>query len=133
MQLPAKVCIDDMLCAYLLTRKFHIQSNYKMSFKNIIVIILCLWATSSFAQKIQGTIKSESGEVVGFANVAVLNSSLGTVADKSGNFAIPLKKGKYELQISAVGFASKIEQVEIIDKSLILTSLYLTTLKHWVR
>ena len=120
MQLPTKVCIDDMLCAYLLTRKFHIQSNYKMSLKNIIVIILCLWATSSFAQKIQGTVKSESGEVVSFANVVVLNSSLGTVADKSGNFAIPLKKGKYELQISAVGFASKIQQVEMIDKSLIL-------------
>jgi len=89
-----------------------------MSFKNIIAIMLCLWATSSFAQNIKGTIKSQTGETIGFANISVLNSSNGTVADKDGNFTFDLSKGIYELQISAVGYANKVQKIEVADQAL---------------
>lgn len=89
-----------------------------MSFKNIIAVMLCLWATSSFAQNIKGTIKSQTGETIGFANISILNSSKGTVADKNGNFTFDLTKGKYELQFSAVGYATKVQKVEITDQTL---------------
>jgi len=89
-----------------------------MSFKNIIAVMLCLWATSSFAQNIKGTIKSQTGEAIGFANISILNSSNGTVADKDGNFSLDLSKGIYELQISAVGYANKVQKIEVADQAL---------------
>ncbi|MDZ7877086.1 MAG: TonB-dependent receptor [Saprospiraceae bacterium] len=89
-----------------------------MSFKNFINIILCLLATSSFAQTIKGSIKSQSGETIGFANISVLNSANGTVADKDGNFTLDLKRGKYELQFSTVGYASKVQQINVEEQTL---------------
>lgn len=80
--------------------------------------MLSLWATSSFTQNIKGNVKSQTGEAIGFANISVLNSSNGTVADKDGNFSLDLSKGKYELQISAVGYANKVQIIEVADQTL---------------
>ena len=88
-----------------------------MSFKNIIIIILWFCASTSFAQNIAGTIKSQSGEAIGFANITVLNSSKGTVADKDGKFTVTLPKGNYNISISAVGYASKIETVNLTENT----------------
>ncbi len=79
---------------------------------------MCLWASRSFAQNIKGTIKSQSGEAIGFANISILNSSNVTVADKDGNFTFDLSKGIYELQISAVGYANKVQKIEVADQAL---------------
>lgn len=84
-----------------------------MHFKYIFTVAVCLMVISCFAQSIQGTIKSQNGEAVPFANVAVLNSARGTVADKDGRFSLDLATGSYQLQFSAVGFATKIQRVEI--------------------
>lgn len=88
-----------------------------MSFNNIIAIILCIWATSSFAQNLNGTVTSPAGEAVAFANIVVLNSSIGTVADKEGNFSLNLSKGAYQLQFSAIGFASKILEIVVTSET----------------
>ncbi|WP_020595863.1 TonB-dependent receptor [Spirosoma panaciterrae] len=88
-----------------------------MSIKNSLPILLFLLTISSFAQTINGKIKSGSGEAVGFANVSVLNSSNGTTADKNGDFSLNLNRGKYQLQISAVGYATKIQPVTVADQS----------------
>lgn len=84
-----------------------------MPLKNTITILFCLLAISSFAQSIKGTVKSQSGEAIGFANIVVLNSSIGTVADKDGNFSLALDKGRYQLQVSTVGYATKIQPVTV--------------------
>jgi iron complex outermembrane recepter protein len=91
-----------------------------MSFKNIITIILCLLASNSFAQNIKGNIKSPTGEPIAFANISVLNSSTGVVADEEGNFTITINQGTYQLQFSAVGYASKLQEVIVTDKALLL-------------
>ena len=82
-----------------------------MSFKNIIIIFLCFWATISFGQNVKGTIKSQTGEVVSFANITVLNSSSGTVADKDGNFSLQLESGTYQVQFTAVSYAAKVLEI----------------------
>jgi iron complex outermembrane receptor protein len=87
-----------------------------MSFKNFMIALLCIIATSGFAQNVSGTIKSQTGEAVAFANIAVLNSSVGTVSDKDGNFTLNLSKGTYELQFSAIGFASRLQKVVVADE-----------------
>lgn len=83
-----------------------------------IFFVLIFIGQFSFSQNITGTIKSKTGEAVSFANVSVLNSSNGTVADKEGNFSLNLKKGNYQIQVTAVGFASKLQQVKVADETL---------------
>lgn len=88
-----------------------------MSFKNIITAIVCLAVTSSYAQIITGSIKSQTGEALPYVNVSVLNSPRGTVADAKGTFSLDLNEGKYQLQFSAVGFATKILQIDVNDQN----------------
>jgi iron complex outermembrane recepter protein len=99
---------------------FQTIKNSKMSFKNIILTILCFWASSSFAQNIKGKIKAQGGETVAFANITILNSSKGTNADKEGSFSLDLGKGNYQIQFSAVGYATQVQKVVIEDKPLIV-------------
>ena len=80
------------------------------------VALLCLIATSGFAQNITGTIKSQTGESVAFVNISVLNSPQGAVSDKDGNFTLNLNEGTYQLQFSAIGFASKLQEVVVADE-----------------
>lgn len=86
-----------------------------MSFKYSIIIFLCLWGNTTFAQSISGTVKSPSGEGIAFANVSVLNTSIGTVADKNGQFSLNLADGSYQIAVSAVGFASKVQTVVVSE------------------
>lgn len=88
-----------------------------MSFKNFITIVLCLWVTSSFAQSINGTIESQTGEKIAFANISVLNSSKGTASDEQGFFSINLEKGVYQIQFSAIGFSSQIQTVTLTEQN----------------
>ena len=87
-----------------------------MNLKNTLSILLCLLTSSSFAQTITGKINASSGEMVGFANISVLNSSDGTTADKAGNFSLELSNGKYQLQVSAIGYATKIQPVTVANQ-----------------
>ncbi|MCG9791003.1 TonB-dependent receptor [Flavobacterium algicola] len=96
-----------------------------MLYKNIITVLLCLWATSSFAQNLKGTVRSKSGEAIRYATVSVLNSSTKAVADSEGNFSLVLSSGKYQFKISALGYATKVQQVvignQILDVAVVLS------------
>jgi iron complex outermembrane receptor protein len=80
--------------------------------------MLCLWVSCSFAQNINGTIKTQAGEPISFVNISVINSSNTVVGDKLGNFSLKLDRGKYQVQFSAIGFATKIQQVEVENQTL---------------
>ncbi len=82
------------------------------------LLITFIISFTSHAHLISGTIRSHGGEAIGFANVSVLNSSEGTIADREGKFSLDLNGGKYLLQFSAMGFATRIQQVEIGDQPL---------------
>lgn len=84
-----------------------------MNFKNSIIILLCLLGNAAFAQSISGTVKSQSGEGIAFASISVLNTSVGTVSDKNGDFSLNLANGNYQIAVSAVGFASKMQPIEV--------------------
>lgn len=82
--------------------------------KRIIIFIFNILIVSSlYAQSIKGTIKNQTGEGIVGASVAVLNTPKGSITDKNGAFEIALSKGKYNVSISAIGFASKIESVVV--------------------
>lgn len=83
-----------------------------MNFRHLTIILLCVIGNITFAQNIKGTIKTQSGAAVPYANISVLNSAKGTVADKDGNFSLELGNNDAQIAISAVGFATKIEKVK---------------------
>ena len=80
---------------------------------NIIGLLAVALSIGAYGQNITGTIKSGKGDGIPFASIAVLNSTKGTQANESGNFYLDLKPGEYSLSISAVGFATKIENISI--------------------
>lgn len=88
--------------------------------KYLIIVYISLLSISVFSQEVTGKISSQTGESIAYASVAVLNTSLGTVSDEQGNFALTINKGTYKLRISAVGYASKIQSIEVADQALTL-------------
>lgn len=81
--------------------------------KYILAIFLLGILPNLFAQSIKGTIKNQAGEGIAGATISVLNTPKGTITDKNGTYEIAISKGKYNVTISAISFASKIESVEV--------------------
>ena len=79
--------------------------------------MLCLVITSSFGQNINGIISSEKGEFIPFANVNVLNSAQGTATDLNGQFILELHPGRYQIQFSAIGYATKIKNITVAEST----------------
>jgi len=70
------------------------------------ILILTLIISDLFAAtgKVSGVIKSE-GKVVEYANVGLVGTTYGTASDEKGFFELKdIEPGKYNLQISAIGF-----------------------------
>ena len=85
--------------------------------KRIISLALILFASSSlFAQngRIAGKIINEKNEPVSGAAITIQGTRKGTTAGVDGNFVFVLIPGKYELVISALGYAAKsITDIEV--------------------
>ena len=81
--------------------------------KNILWLIALALSISAHGQNVTGTIKSVNNDKIAFASIAVLNSTKGTQADESGRFELDLNPGEYQLSVSAVGYATSIENLSI--------------------
>ena len=78
--------------------------------KKALVVILFFAATFSlFAQQyfIHGSVKDSSkNSYLSYANIRVLNSTIGTSANKNGSFELKLPLGNYKLIASFIGYMS---------------------------
>ena len=82
--------------------------------KYSLLLLMILWlANSGLAQRVQGTVRTTTGEAIAAVNIAVLNSSRGTVSDADGTFSLTLSPGTYRLSASAVGYATVLRPVTI--------------------
>ncbi len=88
-----------------------------MTFKYIFSILYTCLVYSALAQSITGTVKSETGEGIAYANIQVLNSSQGAVSDKEGNFSLDLNKGTYQVQFSSIGYATKVQEIIVTENT----------------
>ncbi|PVX52326.1 outer membrane receptor protein involved in Fe transport [Balneicella halophila] len=89
--------------------------------KNVIICLFLLFLSSiSFAQEkvtLSGVVTDQnSGEKILGANVFVLNNDLGTVTNDYGYYSLDLKPGKYEIEISYIGYETQVVEIEIKDK-----------------
>ncbi|MGV3504497.1 MAG: TonB-dependent receptor [Adhaeribacter sp.] len=87
--------------------------------KNLL-LLLCLLAAfqTIYAQeqtaKIIGSVTDSTGGPVTYATVALLNTNKGTTTDTKGNFTLAnLAPGRYEVVISALGFQSQRQTVDL--------------------
>ena len=58
-----------------------------------------------------------SNEPLYFANIRVLNSSLGTSSNRNGDYELKLKRGEYRLTVSYIGYISDTVLI-VLDKNL---------------
>jgi iron complex outermembrane receptor protein len=84
-----------------------------MKIKNYVLFLFFFYNGSALAQSLKGTVKSQSGESLSYATIVVLNSARGTIADKEGKFSLELGQGTFQIQFTAVGFASKVQSITI--------------------
>jgi hypothetical protein len=63
------------------------------------------WSIS--AQIIEGKVQAEGGEVLPYASVYILNSTIGTYADENGQFKIEGEGRQYILEVSLLGYKTK--------------------------
>ncbi|MBC5994568.1 TonB-dependent receptor [Pontibacter cellulosilyticus] len=89
--------------------------------KILLLMMLLTVAGFTYAQvgsaKVVGTITDSSGDAVEYATVALLNTTKGTTSDAKGNFTISgLQSGKYTVFVSAIGYQTKKEVVEVQDR-----------------
>ncbi|HAK80339.1 MAG TPA: TonB-dependent receptor [Runella sp.] len=88
--------------------------------KYTLLFLSLFMAGHLLAQNLKGTVKNQAGVGLSGASILLLNSSQGSTADKDGTFSLNLKAGKYQVQFSAVGYATKIQQVEITNTTIAL-------------
>ncbi|MEO1438460.1 MAG: carboxypeptidase-like regulatory domain-containing protein, partial [Bacteroidota bacterium] len=68
------------------------------------------------AAGIQGTIYSESGDPLPFANVYVKGTTNGTTSNSDGVYALELEPGSYEIVFQYVGYQAKNITVDVPDR-----------------
>lgn len=83
---------------------------------NYLLIILFLFSTSIFSQTltISGRVTdAQSGEALPYANVRIMNTTLGTAANTSGDYELKIVPGDYSLVASYIGYYSDTVKVEL--------------------
>jgi hypothetical protein len=89
-----------------------------MILKQLMLTVLVLLSISVFGQtaSISGKVTDGTG-VIPFANVALVGTSYGSVSDENGRFEIKnILNGKYQLQVSSVGFLSYKKDIDVTGK-----------------
>jgi iron complex outermembrane recepter protein len=85
------------------------------------LLLACMMMTTTLllgqGNKIEGKIENADAAPVEGASVHVLNTNRGTFTDDQGYFSIALDPGKYELHITAVGYASVDQSVDMLKGS----------------
>jgi len=79
------------------------------TYKPLLIAVLLLFGATAFAQRtITGTVVDNIGEPVPFATVGVVGTTIGTTTDFDGNFSLSVPADATRIQVSFMGFESRI-------------------------
>jgi iron complex outermembrane receptor protein len=93
----------------------------------LVSLFICFVGYSQSLVTIQGNIKEERSGPVSYASVYLLNSHFFAVSDTSGSFTIKnIPEGNYTLVVSAVGYATINEAIQIAKQGKTSFDLQLT-------
>ena len=92
--------------------------NYdKVMSRNILLFLLLVTSLVAGAQTlntIKGTVTDLNKSPLTRASVHLVNTNFGTISDDQGNFTLSnVPKGKYLLQVTAIGYASQHQQITV--------------------
>ena len=85
-----------------------------------LILILFTFIVNTEAQQYSVTgsvVDKGTNDALYFANIRVLNSSLGTSSNRNGDYELKLKKGTYQLTVSYIGYISDTISI-MVDKNL---------------
>ena len=91
--------------------------------KNKLFSILFLFVFSVvFSQvKISGVVKDNQNQTIPFANILFVGSTTGTVSDENGKFYLESEKNYTQIEVSFIGFETKIVSIKSRDFDLTIT------------
>ncbi len=85
--------------------------------QKLLLLIICNSIFLVSAQKIEGTIYDDEGNILPFASVLIKNSPQGVTANTRGNFSLALVPGKYTLVCRHVGYTTQEKTVILSSKN----------------
>jgi hypothetical protein len=82
-------------------------------------ILFFLLFQLSFSSTISGYIReNHTGEPLGFANIVLIGTNIGTASDIHGHFVIPnVNSGEYIIKVMMIGYESIEKEITIINKN----------------
>jgi hypothetical protein len=91
--------------------------------KNKLFSLLFLFIFSGvFSQvKISGVVKDTQNQIIPFANILFVGSTQGTVSDENGKFYLESEKNYSQIEVSFIGFETKLVPIKSRDFNLIIT------------
>lgn len=77
----------------------------------LLLVLFIFAAFTTSAQRIEGTVKDNQGNILPFASILVKGTTLGVTANNRGEFSITLAPGSYTLECRYVGYTSQEKQI----------------------
>nr|MDQ6890972.1 DUF5686 and carboxypeptidase regulatory-like domain-containing protein [Bacteroidota bacterium] len=96
----------------------------------LLLIFFTICALSANAQKIEGTVQDDQGNILPFASVLIKGSSQGVTANTRGSYSLTLPPGNYTLICRHVGYATQEKSITLSKKN--LTVDFVLTLQKFV-
>ncbi|MDV7186941.1 TonB-dependent receptor [Lutibacter sp. TH_r2] len=93
----------------------------KLNFKKVkLLVAFLIIATTASAQdfyKLSGKVYNENKQPLPNATVKLLDQKKATATDSDGNFEFQLNKGNYAIEVSYIGYETKMQLIEIINSN----------------
>lgn len=81
--------------------------------KKLLLGFLILFSLQTFAQKIQGTVTDEDGNILPYATLLVKNTSIGATSNATGHYVLNLAPGTYAIECRYVGFTTIEKRIQL--------------------
>ncbi|HTF21447.1 MAG TPA: carboxypeptidase-like regulatory domain-containing protein, partial [Chryseolinea sp.] len=83
-------------------------------FLSFVFALTVFAAAAQDVNTLSGTITDDQGQPVVRATVRLLNTNLGAITDATGKFSVEgLQSGRFVLQITAIGYATRTASVNV--------------------
>ncbi|MBL0146309.1 MAG: carboxypeptidase-like regulatory domain-containing protein [Chitinophagaceae bacterium] len=77
--------------------------------------------TSSFAQKLYGTVFTDKGDLLPYSSITIKGTSIGASANNRAKYSFNLTPGTYTLVCQHVGYAKQEKQIQVQKNDIELT------------
>src|SRR6185312_4089649 len=89
--------------------------------QKLLLLILLVPVLSASAQKIQGTVYDNEGNVLPFASLLIKGTPQGVSANKEGKFSLTLQPGNYTLVCHYVGYTTQEKTITLAATNVTLS------------